>query len=67
MYLRAVILSFGLLSISGCGPSVEEKEEMSYDAGYSDGYRKGAAEALECVNREGGGAEDAADSCERRL
>lgn len=63
MYLKAIFLSVGLLSFYGCGPTVEEKEEMSYDAGYS----QGAAEALECVNREGGGAEDAADSCERRL
>ncbi len=67
MYFKVIVLSLGVLSIYGCGPTAEEKEEMSYDAGYSDGYRKGAAEALECVNREGGGAEDAADSCERRL
>lgn len=67
MHFKAVFLSLSLLSIYGCGPSEEEKTEVSYDAGYSDGYREGAAKALECVNREGGGAEDAADSCEGRL
>ena len=56
MYFKGVFLSLGLLSIYGCGPSAEEKEEMSYDAGYSDGCREGAAKALECGNREGGGA-----------
>lgn len=67
MQYKMVFLSLVLLLIYGCGSSEEEKAEMSYDAGYSDGYREGAAEALECVKREGGGAEDAADSCERRM
>lgn len=67
MHFKVIILSLGLLSMYGCGPSAEEQEEMSYDAGYSNGYEEGVAEALRCVSREGGGAEDAADSCERRL
>ena len=65
MYFKAVFLSLSLLSIYGCGPSEEEKTELSYEAGYSEGYRKGTAEALECVNQRGGSAEDAANTCEK--
>lgn len=63
MQFKAIVVIISLLSISGCGPSAEEKEEMSYDNGYSEGYM----EALKCVEREGGKAEDAADDCKRRM
>lgn len=67
MHSKTFVLFIGLLSIAGCGPSAKEKEEMTYDTGYSDGYRQGFTEALKCVEHEGGEAEDAADHCEGRM
>jgi hypothetical protein len=67
MYFKTIVVFISLLSIVGCGPSAEEKEEMSYDTGYSTGYNEGFLKALECVKREGGEAEDAADDCRRRM
>ena len=59
MHAKILVVVIGLLSVVGCGPSAEEKEEISYEEGYM--------EALKCVEREGGEAEDAADYCERRM
>ena len=63
MYFKTIAVFISLLSIAGCGPSAEEKEEMSYGTGYNKGF----LEALVCVKREGGKAEDAADDCKRRM
>ena len=63
MYFKTIVVFISLLSIAGCGPSPEEKEEMSYDTGYYEGFLK----ALQCVKQEGGKAEDAADDCKRRM
>ena len=62
---KLAILCIGTILLNGCGPSAEEKEQTSYSNGYSEGYQNGYKEALECVNREGGDAEDGAYYCER--
>lgn len=53
-------LGFSLLSVAGCGPSLEEQ----FDAAREEGYEQGHSEAIDCVRSEGGGAEDAAYRCE---
>ena len=57
---------FLLAAIAACSDSVDYESE-EYDAGYSDGYAEGVDEAISCVKREGGSAEDAAENCDRRL
>ena len=67
MHYKIIAVFFSLSLISGCGPSAEEKEKISYGNGYSYGYQYGYKKALKCVDREGGEAEDAADDCKRRM
>lgn len=68
MLFKFIVALIGMLLISGCGQSAEEKELASYENGYSDGYNAGYKKALKCVDREGDEiAEDAADYCKRRM
>lgn len=65
---RGGALSLALLVLSGCGPSTDEIRDTAYSEGYAmgreEGHQDGKQEAIDCVRDEGGGADDAADSCE---
>jgi len=46
-------------TLNGCGKSDEEVNIL-----LEDSYNQGLWDALDCVKREGGSAQDAADNCE---
>lgn len=66
--LTAGFLAVAFFPLTGCGPSPVELRESAYAEGYEEGMEagqeSGKQEALDCVRGEGGGAEDAADTCE---
>lgn len=57
-----------MIVTAACSNPLEAKYKEGYEAGYEEGLtegrEQGKSEAIECVRSEGGGAGNAADSCE---
>jgi flagellar biosynthesis/type III secretory pathway protein FliH len=67
MNRAAYILLSLAFAASGCDDQIAESRLKGYEEGFDEGRERGKnegrSEAIECVRKEGGAAEDAAERC----